>query len=260
MAFERLLSSSVYIRRRRSHPSIIFENLPIKVDWSNRSPAGSNGGTLGAVVFSIAVAAIATVRIPEVAASAVDSKGIDWASDWEDEGLADAALAFVLFNVFLGALVVAADLHLTEHVVLEVLVNLSFHVFALLANRVTFDANRTDMLFLWREKRRNALFRLCCGFTYVHVRFWPQWLIDWLIPVLHVPSWQIFQIILKHVLKWWVLMDRRSHGSVVPGFLAGPLCSLPLVNPRYTHLHNSFTIGLFRPFHQIRLLLLPLPL
>jgi hypothetical protein len=32
---------------------------------------------LGAVVFSIAVAAIATVRIPEVAASAVDSKGID---------------------------------------------------------------------------------------------------------------------------------------------------------------------------------------
>ena len=46
-----------------------------------------------------------------------------------------------------------------------------------------------------------------------------DWLIDWLIPVLHVPSWQIFQIILKHVLKWWVLMDRRSHGSVVPGFL-----------------------------------------
>jgi hypothetical protein len=61
--------SPVYRRRRGSHASSILKNRPPNVDWSNRCPLGSYGGTWEAVMCSAAPAASDTAATPATAAA-----------------------------------------------------------------------------------------------------------------------------------------------------------------------------------------------
>lgn len=89
----------------------------MNVDWSNRWPLGSNGGTVDAVDDSTMRAARETVAIPATAATAVCTRGVDCAES--DAALlaveeADVEVEEVAVEVLLDALGLEAEVERDE--------------------------------------------------------------------------------------------------------------------------------------------------